>query len=147
MPNCSSHRINWNNDALVCEPVGSISHPKVYSNGGYKVASQKCPVFKAHQHARLPHGRVTQQHHLDWNPPIREEGQQVILYSLHMKAFPVTGNESWGTCRTKHFATEVTFHNRVHDIWIRWWYCATKLQFAATDMWCSANTGEGDWRF
>lgn len=65
MPNRGSRRINWNDDALFCGPLGSVSHPKVYSNGGYKVASQKSPVFKAHQDARLPHGRVPQQHHLD----------------------------------------------------------------------------------
>lgn len=42
----------------------AISHPKVNADGGYKVASQKSPVFEAHQQARLPHRRVAQQHHL-----------------------------------------------------------------------------------
>lgn len=65
--------------------VQRLSHPKVYSNGGYKVASQKCPIFKAHQDARLPHGRVSQQHHLEWKPTTREEGQQVTD-SLYMMA-------------------------------------------------------------
>lgn len=53
-----------------------LSHPKVYSNGGYKVASQKGPIFKAHQDARLPHGWVSQQHHLEQTHHQRE-GQQV----------------------------------------------------------------------
>lgn len=42
----------------------TISHPKVNADGGYKVASQKSPVFEAHQQARLPHRGVAQQHHL-----------------------------------------------------------------------------------
>lgn len=54
----------------------SRSHPKVYSNGGYKVASQKCAIFKAHQDARLSHGRVSEQHHLEQTHDQRE-GQQV----------------------------------------------------------------------
>lgn len=59
-----------------------LSHPKVYSNGGYKVASQKCTIFKAHQDARLPHGRVSQQHHLEQTHQQRE-GQQVTADQKH----------------------------------------------------------------
>lgn len=90
-----------------CKLLHSVSHPKVNSNGGYKVASQKCPIFKAHQDACLPHGRVSQQHNLDRTPPGREEEQQVID-SLHMMIAIHPSGEEMTTehCAEGYFAIE-----------------------------------------
>lgn len=59
-----------------------MSHPKVYSNGGYKVASQKRPIFKAHQDARFPDGRISQQHHLE---RVHEQRRRTTDYSWQGK--------------------------------------------------------------